>query len=365
MKRRTFLKNSVVSGFAGMTYAGLATAGSAGVSKASAEGEAKPGGKVGRPVRITSISFPNGKWFPVDQIAPYVDKAGAAGVDVIALPEVCTGQNDKSMEDLNGPTVTAMSALAKKHKTYIVLPMDRRNKNLRPNTQVILDRNGNVACLYDEVFPYWQEYELRPPVDVGEDTVVYRTDFGMLGFANCFDTNFPEVWKRLADQGAEVVIWSSAYSAGTSLQSHAINNHYYIVTSTKAADCLVWDINGEKLFYQKSEKVNVAILTLDLDRGIYHENFNIAKRDKLLKEHPEDVKQEKWMKLEQWFVLRAMRPGVRARELAKQYGLEELRPYLDRSRRAIDVHRGWQYEAKVLFPGMDIARLKALNHRVS
>ena len=127
----------------------------------------------------------------------------------------------------------------------------------------------------------------------------------------------------------------------------------------------MYDITGEKLFYKRSEKVNVATVTLDLDRGIYHENFNIAKRDKLLKEHPEDVEQEKWMRLEQWFVLKAKRPGVSARELAKQYGLEELRHYLDRSRRVIDGRRGWQYEAKVLFPDMDIAGLKALNHRAS
>jgi len=346
----------------GMSYAGWAAAMSPGMSEAKATGEGSTGDKVGRLVRITSISFPNGKWFPVDQIVPYVDKAGAAGVDVIALPEVCTGQNDKSEEDLSGPTVTAMSALAKKHKMYIVLPMDRRNKNLRPNTQLLLDRGGKVACLYDEVFPYWEEYELHPPVDVGYDTVVYRTDFGMLGFANCFDTNFPEVWKRLADQGAEVVIWSSAYSAGTSLQSHAINNHYYIVTSTKTADCLVWDINGEKLLYQKSDnKVNVTTVTLDLDRGIYHENFNIRKRDRLLKEHSEDVAMEKWMHLEQWFILKAKRPGVSARDLAKQYGLEELRHYVDRSRQAIDVRRGWQYEARVVFPDLDESRLKALS----
>jgi hypothetical protein len=109
----------------------------------------------------------------------------------------------------------------------------------------------------------------------------------------------------------------------------------------------------------------VATVTLDLDRGIYHENFNIAKRDNLLKEHPEDVEQEKWMKLEQWFVLKAKRQGVSARALAKQYGLEELRHYLDRSRRAIDARRGWQFEAKVLFPELDVAGLKALNHRAS
>ena len=82
-------------------------------------------------------------------------------------------------------------------------------------------------------------------------------------------------------------------------------------------------------------------ITLDLDRGIYHENFNLQKRDKLLKEHAADVEQEKWMRREAWFVLKVKRPGVSARALARQYGLEELRDYLDRSRREIDRMRGW------------------------
>jgi hypothetical protein len=107
----------------------------------------------------------------------------------------------------------------------------------------------------------------------------------------------------------------------------------------------------------------VTSVTLDLDRGIYHINFNDGPRDLLLKEHPEDVEQEKWLECEQWFVLRAKRPGVSARALAKQYGLEEIRLYLDRSRRAIDERRGWEYQAKVLFPNLDAADLKALSLR--
>jgi len=363
MKRRTFLKNSVVgvSGLAGMTYAGLAAGGSKRMSEANTEQGGRSGDRVGRLVRITTISFPNG--LSPDEIAEHVDKAGSASVDVIALPELCRGQNDKSEEDLNGPTVMTMAALAKKYKTYIVCPIDRRKKNLRLNTVVLVDRSGKVACVYDKVFPYWSEYDVHPPADAGEDAQVYRADFGLLGFATCFDVNFPEVWKRLSDKGAEVVIWPSGYSAGTSLQAHAINHHFYIVSVTQTCDCIVYDITGEKLFYKKSDKVNVATVALDLDRGIYHQNFNIPKRDKLLKEHPEDVEQEKWMELEQWFVLKAKRPGVSARELAMQYGLEELRHYFDRSRRSIDKRRGWRYEAKVLFPDLDLASLKALTYR--
>jgi hypothetical protein len=43
--------------------------------------------------------------------------------------------------------------------------------------------------------------------------------------------------------------------------------------------------------------------------------------------------------------------------------MEELRQYLDRSRTQIDQKRGWRYEAKVLFPGLDVAGLKALTYR--
>ncbi len=50
--------------------------------------------------------------------------------------------------------------------------------------------------------------------------------------------------------------------------------------------------------------------------------------------------QEQFLLREQWFVLRAKRPGVSARALAKQYGLEELRDYKARSRQAIDRIRG-------------------------
>lgn len=133
-----------------------------------------------------------------------------------------------------------------------------------------------------------------------------------------------------------MVIWPSAFSADTSLQAHAMNHHYYIVSVTQTSDCLAYDITGEKLLCQKNEKGNVATVTLDLDRGIYHQNFGIPKRNERLQEHGEDVERENWMELEKWFVLKAKRPGVSARELAKQHGMEELHHYLDRSRRSTD-----------------------------
>jgi predicted amidohydrolase len=295
-----------------------------------------PDQKIGRPVRVVSLSFNNKS---VTEIAEVVDREGAKGVDLIILPETWRGQKD-SLESLDGPIVTAMAALAKKHGAYLVCPIDRWDGQRRLNTAVLIDRAGRISGVYDKVYPYWSEFDLKPPVEPGHEVRVFQTDFGKLGVAICFDVNFPEVWQKLADEGAELVVWPSAYSAGTSLQSHALNHHFYIVTSTQTRDCLVYDITGEELLYDKSDDLNVSRITLDLDRGIYHQNFNLEKRDKLLKEHGDVVKQVKWLDREQWFVLQATKPGVSARALAKQYGLEELRDYISRSRREIDQRRG-------------------------
>ena len=301
--------------------------------------------QIGRPVRIVSISFVEKG---LAEVAALVDRESARGVDVVALPETWTGQAGHEPETLTGPTITAMAALARKHRTYIVCPIDRQDGPRRVNTAVLLDRRGQVAGMYDKVYPYWSEFDVQPPVAPGLDAPVFETDFGRLGLAICFDANFPEVWQRLAEQGAELVIWPSAYSAGATLQAHALMHHYYIVTSTGARDCLVYDITGAQWFYERAEEINVSRITLDLDRGIYHQNFNLEKRDRLLSEHGAEVGQEIWLEREQWFVLRATRPGVSARALARAYGLEELRDYIARSRRGIDALRGWAFAGKTL-----------------
>jgi predicted amidohydrolase len=338
MNRRMFLRNSAI-GMGAMARVGHLN--ESGAEELNAHPSPGPG--VGRPVRVTSIGFKGGA-VPLEKMASLVDEEGARGTDVIVLPELSRGQDGASEELLHGPTINAMSGLAKKHKTYVAVPIDRRDGKRRLNSVVLLDRSGLVACVYDKVFPYWAEYDVQPPVNPGDAVHVHETDFGRVGIATCFDANFPEVWKGLADKGAEMVVWPSAYSAGLSLQAHAINHHYYIVTCSETPDCIVYDITGERILYEGGSKdVNISRTTLDLDRVIFHENFNLNKRDKLLSEHGQDVAQERWLKLEQWFVLRAARPGVSAREMARAYGLEELRHYLDRSRVAIDQRRGFEF----------------------
>ena len=347
MDRREFVKTSTVG--MGTLAAGLGMKDLKAAAAAPATPSPVSSDKIGRPVRVVSIGFTEGHG--LDEIAGLVDKEGAAGTDLIALPETWRGQDEKSPETLDGSTVTTISRLAKKHNTYVVCPIDRLEGKRRYNTSILIDRKGQVAFLYNKLYPVLHAECIKPApqqgVHPGDHITVHDTDFGRVGLAICFDVNWISLWERMADQGAELVIWSSAYSAGRSLQAQAILNNYYIVSCTWTPDCLVFDIDGQQLLYEKENQghgVNISRITLDLDRCVFHQDLNRPhKIAKLLQEHGDDVAEEKWMPMEGWFVLKAKRPGVSARELARQYGLEELGHYINRSRCEIDKCRGWEF----------------------
>jgi hypothetical protein len=201
--------------------------------------------------------------------------------------------------------------------------------------------------VYDKLYPVWQTEIIKRSVAPGHAWQVHHADFGKVGFAICFDVNWNALWEELANHGAELVVWPSAYSAGRSLQAWATQYNYYIVSATWVADCAVYDIDGQELVYEsnnRGERLNVTRTVLDLDRCIFHQDLNLPEKlGRLLQERGSDVVQEKWEPREGWFVLRAKRPGVSARQLAHEYGLEELRHYLSRSRCEIDKARGWEF----------------------
>ena len=113
--------------------------------------------KIGRPVRIVSLCFRNEG---LGRIAEIIDEEGAKGTDIIVLPETWRGQ--LLPETLEGETITVLSELAKKHKTYILSPIDRTDGKLRYNSAVLINREGRVVYVYDKIYPYWSEFDLNP-----------------------------------------------------------------------------------------------------------------------------------------------------------------------------------------------------------
>ena len=265
------------------------------------------------------------------------EEAAAQQPDLVVLSEVWQGWGKNA--DRAG-TLARMRMTAKKHGVYILHTMICEEDGKSYNTSLILGRDGETVGRYDKVYPYWGELPPNDNVTPGDAVRAIDLDFGRIAVLVCFDANFPNAWASAAKQGAELVIFTSAYGAGMQLAAHALNHHYPIVSATLGGYSMAFDIDGQCMVNVKSSGYYVQFYQLDLDRCIFHENFNQEILGKLLAESPPRVEVEKHWLAEQWIIVRSARAGVSARSVCAEAGMEELRQYKARSRAAIDQMRG-------------------------
>jgi hypothetical protein len=257
----------------------------------------------------------------------HLETAGANGVDLACLPEEFAGTK---AEPIEGPTTRAVAALARKHRMHVVCPIrEQAADGKQYNTAVLLDREGKVAGYYRKVFVFWGE-GLHVS---GEGVKVFDLDFGRVAVLTCFDANFDELWQEAERKGAELVLWPSAYGGGLVLNGYAMIHNYPIVA---VGDGDLIDITGKPVEKIERPRPQQFVATIDLDRTLVHTNFNEAKVARLLAEHKGEIEQERFFGPEAWYLLRAVKPGVRVRDLCKQYRIETLREYRHRSREQIN-----------------------------
>lgn len=128
----------------------------------------------------------------------------AAGVDPSALPSLA----DEAPYDGLASSVRAASEAS----MALVLPFVRKEGAAYFNSALVADASGAVLGAYDKVHipfgerPYFQSGRAGFPV--------FPTRAGLLGALICADRGFPEAWRVLALEGAEIV--ASPYN--TSMQ---------------------------------------------------------------------------------------------------------------------------------------------------
>jgi beta-ureidopropionase len=287
----------------------------------------------GRPVKVSAIAigFGGDRQKKLDLAIEHLETAGARQVDIACLPEEFRGTKS---EPIPGPTTLAIGELAKKHHMYVVCPIREQAADGRQyNTAVLLDRQGRVAGLYRKVFVFWGE-----GAHLGEEGVkVFDTDFGRIAMLTCFDANFDELWQEAERKGAEIVFWPSAYGGGIPLNGYAMIHNYYVVAVGRGT---IIDLFGKVVANAAKPRDQQFIAELDLDVTPVHKDFNAEKVKKLLAEHKDEVAlASEPGDLEGWYVLRATKPGVQVRKLCRQYQIETLREYRQRSREQINALR--------------------------
>ena len=160
----------------------------------------------------------------------------------------------------DGPTVTLMQKLARKHRMVIVVPIyEEEQPGIYYNTAAVIDADGRYLGKYRKTHiphckpGFWEKFYFRPG-NLGYP--VFETAYAKVGVYICYDRHFPEGARALGLNGAEIVFNPSATVAGLSeylweleQPAHAVANGYFVGAINRVGNEAPWNI-GE--FYGKS-----------------------------------------------------------------------------------------------------------------
>lgn len=175
----------------------------------------------------------------------YAEEASRQKAEMIVFPEYFMtyypmeeGDYQKQGQRLEGEFVREMGRAARETGLWMVFGVNETGKDRNYNTIVILDAEGQLRGDYRKTHLFdayrWKESddtmagdEIFCPVD---------SPAGKIGIGTCYDLRFPELARMEALQGAQVMLYPSAWVKGenkfmqweTLLRARAIENEMYV-----------------------------------------------------------------------------------------------------------------------------------------
>jgi N-carbamoylputrescine amidase len=173
--------------------------------------------------------------------------AAAEGARVICFQELfygpyfCQVQDAKFYEyaePVPGPVTERFGKLAAELGMVMILPVyEVEQPGFLYNTAAVIDADGTYLGKYRKhhlpnLPGFWEKFYFRPG---NGGYPVFDTAAGKIGVYICYDRHFPEGWRALGLNGAQIVFNPSATSAGLSdhlwkleQPAAAVANEYYI-----------------------------------------------------------------------------------------------------------------------------------------
>jgi predicted amidohydrolase len=164
------------------------------------------------------------------RVEALVARAAGYGAVLVATPENTTllttpAAKVAAAEPLDGPTHTALAAIARRHRVWLLAGSVAERCETDPtrchNTSVLFDDAGNLAAayrkvhLFDIALPDGPSFEESVHIAPGDRPVVVDTPVGRLGMSVCYDLRFPEHYAALVEAGAEILSVPSAFTVPT------------------------------------------------------------------------------------------------------------------------------------------------------
>ncbi|MEX1306283.1 MAG: carbon-nitrogen hydrolase family protein [Rhodovibrionaceae bacterium] len=185
-----------------------------------------------------------------------IRRARDGGADFIATPENTPLIEMRKPEQLakaapmdSHPAVPAFCALAKELEAWLSIGSItvKLAEDRLANRQLLIDPQGELAATYDKIhmfdveIPDGQSYRESKLFKPGREAVLAALPWGKLGMTICYDLRFPQLYRDLAQAGAEILVVPAAFTRFTGkahwhvlLRARAIETGCYVLA---AAQC--------------------------------------------------------------------------------------------------------------------------------
>jgi len=188
-----------------------------------------------------------------------VARAASTGADLVVLPEKWNliGSADdyrRAAEPLEGgESVRAMSTWARTLGVSLVggsITERRDGREKLSNTSCVFDADGELVAVYRKIHLFdvevgghvYRESEAEEP---GTEPVLAQVEDWPVGLSICYDVRFPELYRILALEGAELVTVPAHFTTPTGrdhwhvlLRARAIENQLYVAAAGQVGETL-------------------------------------------------------------------------------------------------------------------------------
>lgn len=190
----------------------------------------------------------------LDEVLAGIDRAARMGAQFVSLPETWSYLGEKEGEaaaaiTIPGDLTDALAEQARQHGVWlhagsVIERVEGQDRFF--NTTLVFDPRGEVVARYRKIHLFDVDIEGQPSfresdtIAPGEDVVTFDMAGTTVGLAICYDLRFPELFRKMALAGAEIIMLPAAFTLMTGkdhweplIRARAIENTVFMVAAAQ------------------------------------------------------------------------------------------------------------------------------------
>ncbi len=230
----------------------------------------------------------------VDEVAEKERPDFMMPTELATMPYCCGVQDVRYFdwaETIPGPTTELFAEKAKKYEMVFLLPIYEKAsvEGIRYNSTVVLGPDGKIiegimpdgsrVKRYSKVhiprviLPTGQQIDERFYFDGGPGFPTFQTPKGKIGIVICYDRHFPEIWRAMSLQGAEVVFCPACAMVLTPERGATSKAMYTSELQTMAMQNIIWICATNRVGIEEVQGVKLDFYGMS---AIYHPTGEIV-----------------------------------------------------------------------------------------